>query len=389
MTRPRLAPPDIEYSSNLAQVAYLLLQEGRKDECNPFNFRENLFTGNLELNGTEVTDTDLINATMQLELGFRWRKYPPSLSRVWDAARWVAHERSYHPVQEYLRGLTWDGLPRVGKLFSHYANAVGDDLALLETQSKKVMLGAVARVMQAGCKLDTMPILIGGQGCGKSTFCRVLATRSPWYSDTPIDLKSKDAYQALSGVWIMEIAELKSLQGASAETRKAFLSSQRDRYRPPYGRTFVTRPRQVLFVGTSNRLELHDSTGARRYWPIPVHKPRIDDLTRDIDQLWAEAYTIYASGSSGWHIENPEMLEALKTQAEAYTIADPWQESLIAYASGVDWFTISDFLSYIGISEAAKSHKNTLRVARLCRSLNMKQGRSRSSGKRTRIWKYR
>jgi predicted P-loop ATPase len=389
LSRARLAPPDIEYTNSLAQVAYLLLREGQKGHDNPFNFRLNLFTSNIELNGVEVNDTDLINATMQLELGYRWRKYPPSLSRVWEAARWVAQERGYHPVQEYLTSLEWDKRPRIHRLFGHYADAIGNDLTLLETQSKKVMLGAVARVMQAGCKLDTMPILIGGQGCGKSTFCRILAARSNWYSDTPIDLKNKDAYQALNGVWIMEIAELKSLQGASAETRKAFLSSQRDRYRPPYGRTFVTMPRQVLFIGTSNRLELHDSTGARRYWPIPVHRPRLDDLKNDVDQLWAEAYTLYSAGSSAWHIDNPDMLEALKKQAEAYTVADPWRDSLISYATGIDWFTISDFLSHIGISEAAKNHKNTLRVARLCRSLNMETGRSRSNGKRTRIWRYR
>lgn len=391
MSRPRLTPPDIEYSSSLSQVAYLLLEEGRKDDRNPYNIRLNEFTGEMELNGKEVTDTDIINAAMELEMGFRWRGRSPSVSKIWDAARWVARERAYHPVRDYLESLTWDGVERAAGLLEHYAGAIADESnrELLRTQSRMILLGAVARVMSPGCKLDTMPVLIGGQGCGKSTFCRLLAANHSWFSDTPLRLDTKDAYQALSGCWLMEVAELKSLQGASAETRKAFLTSGSDRFRPPYGRAMVTRPRQVFFIGTSNRLELHDSTGARRYWPIPVRRPRVEDLTRDVGQLWAEALHLYKNTSHAWHITDTRLLEHLQTQAEDYTVADPWLASLEAYAKTVDWFTISEFLTHLGISDASKTHKNTLRAARLCRALDMEQGRSRSSGKRTRIWRFR
>ncbi len=391
MNRRHLAPPDIEYSSKLSQVAYLLLQEGKRaEQGNPFAFRENLFTGCMELGGKEVTECDMINAAMELELRFRWRKYPPSLSKVWDAARWVAAQRPYHPIREYLEGLTWDNKPRMSNLLEQYAGAYIDDdnRTLRQTQSRMLLLGAIARVFQPGCKLDTMPVLIGAQGCGKSTFVRVLATRPEYYSDTPQRLDSKDAYQSLSGVWLYEVAEMRSLQGSSAESVKAFLTSSSDRYRPPYGRVFVTRPRQVMFIGTSNDLELYDRTGARRYWPIPVGRPDIASLQSDVHQLWAEAYATYKSNAHQWHISDAGLLSQLATEAKQYTAQDPWQDALVEYAKGVDSFTIGDFLRHIGVYESSQTHRNVLRVARICRAIGCKQGRSRANGKRSRIWTY-
>jgi putative DNA primase/helicase len=392
MNGRRLAPPDIEYSSKLSQVAYLLLEEGkRKEAANPFAFRQNDFTGCMELNGSEVTECDMINAAMELELRFRWRKYPPSLSKVWDAARWVAAQRPYHPVRDYLRSLSWDGVARVDDLLERYAGAYVDDhnRNLRQTQSRAILLGAIARIFRPGCKLDTMPVLIGGQGCGKSTFVRILATRSEYYSDTPQRLDSKDAYQSLSGVWLYEVAEMRSLQGSSAEATKAFLTSQSDRYRPPYGRVFVTRPRQVMFIGTSNDLELYDRTGARRYWPIPVGRPNLEALRADVHQLWAEAYAVFQSGDHPWHIVDDTLVSQLKTEAERYTSQDPWSDALVEYAKSVDAFTVGDFLRHIGVPESSQTHKNVLRVARICRSLGMESGRSRSNGKRSRIWRFR
>jgi predicted P-loop ATPase len=144
-------------------------------------------------------------------------------------------------------------------------------------------------------------VLVGEQGRMKSMFINRLGMA--WYSDSIGTVQGKEAFEALQGVWILELAELAQLKKAEVEQVKHFISKQEDRYRVAYGRRTENFPRQCIFFGTSNTKGfLRDATGNRRFWPIQIdvaepYKNVADDMHQaEIDQIWAEAVQIYRKG---------------------------------------------------------------------------------------------
>ena len=163
----------------------------------------------------------------------------------------AADDRSYHPVREFLDALPeWDKVPRVDTLLIDYLGA--DDTPYVRAVTRKTLCGAVCRVLSPGCKFDTMLVLNGPQGVGKSTLISRLA--GDWFSDSLnlSDTKDKTAAEKLQGYWIMEIGELAGLKKAEVETLRSFLSRQNDIYRASFGRRATPHLRQCVFFGTTN-----------------------------------------------------------------------------------------------------------------------------------------
>ena len=179
---------------------------------------------------------------------------PESVNNV--AIDTVARSNGYHPVRDYLNGLTWDGMPRVegwlteylGVQQSNYACAVG----------RNWLVSAVARVMQPGCKADAAIIFEGLEGLGKSSAMKIMG--DPWFSDDIADIGDKDACMQMRGKWIIEIAELDAMGKAEVTRVRAFLSRQVDNYRPPYGRKTMDVPRQCIFGGSRTRAPICRTT---------------------------------------------------------------------------------------------------------------------------------
>ena len=217
-----------------------------------------------------------------------------------DALQEVTQANKFHPVREYLTGLTWDGECRVDTLFIDYIGA--EDTEYIGAVTRKWMCGAVARVMVPGIKFDTAIVLYGSQGLGKSLILERLGRK--WFNNSLVDIKTKDALEQIQGSWINELAELAPTYKNDNEIVKAFISRTSDRFRSPYGRRTEEYPRQCVFAGSTNNLMfLKDRTGNRRFWPITGDKDRKTknawDITQDdIDQLWAEAYYYWSNGES-------------------------------------------------------------------------------------------
>lgn len=250
-------------------------------------------------------------------------------NKLRDAFVCLRMKNSRHPVREFLDGLQWDQYERLDSLFIDYFGA--EDCAYTRDVTRKALIGAVARVMQPGIKMDNMLVLVGTQGAGKSSFIAKLGT--PWYGNFKADLRHiKEAMEQLQGAWIIEMGELSSFKRSEIEIIKNFISDPSDRYRAPWGRRLQDYPRQCIFIGTTNQEDfLNDATGDRRFWPLllEVQAATGDPFkikNSEIEQIWAEAYKAYLDNES-FHL-SPEMEKLAKLAKEKHTEED-FREGLI------------------------------------------------------------
>ncbi|PAL23592.1 VapE domain-containing protein [Sphingopyxis sp. GW247-27LB] len=205
----------------------------------------------------------------------------------------AADNNPFHPIKEYLESVEWDGVPRAERLFIDYLgttdNAYNRDIARL------MLIAAVTRIYEPGHKFDFAVIIEGLQGKRKSTFIQTLG-RS-WFAELDGDFHDqKQMVELMQGAWIMEIPELSGFNRGDVRSIKAFISRQKDRVRLAYARRAGEYPRQCIFIGSTNDREyLKDDTGGRRFWPVMCAVSEIDisALEANLDQIWAEAVTLY------------------------------------------------------------------------------------------------
>ena len=262
---------------------------------------------------------DSDNAALKVYLSNKYGIYSPTKTK--DAILAVAAERSYHPIKEYLDHLPeWDGIDRVETLLIDYFNAT--DNSYTRAVTRKMMVAAVARIYHPGTKFDSVLILNGPQGIGKSTFFAKLA--GDWFSDslTLTDMKDKAGPEKLQGYWILELGELAGMRKTDVEVVKSFISRSDDKYRASYGVNVESHPRQCIIVGSTNAESgfLRDITGNRRFWPVRISgdgKRKAWQMSvYDVEQIWAETLVLYAKGEK-LYLEGSDVELATNEQADA------------------------------------------------------------------------
>ena len=239
--------------------------------------------------------------------------------------------QAFNPVTNYLNGLAWDGIPRLDTLFIDYLGA--DDTPYTRAVTRKSFVAAVARAYDPGVKYDTMPVLSGPTGGGKSTLLDVMG--GIWFTDSIKSFEGKEAAEMLQGAWLVEIAELHAFEKSGVERIKQFISARGDRFRAAYGRRAVTHMRTCVFFGTTNlRHFLKDPTGGRRFWPVYAwdrkpSKSALLDLPQERDQAWAEAVARWKAGER--LVLDGKAAEEAKELQEFAREAHPWEDMIRSF----------------------------------------------------------
>ncbi len=238
-----------------------------------------------------------------------------------------ARKNSYDPLKEWLMGLEWDGVKRLQSFFTDYCDSphtFEDGTSALPYYSKigpKWFLGAVARAIDPGHLVKAILVLEGKQNAKKSALLRALAGAG-YFSDSLVNIASKESTMLISRMWFIELAELAFMKGVSSNDIKNFISRVEDYIRPPYGAVLEAFLRRAILIGTTNdEVYLEDHTGNVRYWPVRVGLIDTDKVLEDRDQLWAEAVQLYLNGEQWWL--QPDDVQMVEAQTKHRLPEDP------------------------------------------------------------------
>ena len=316
----------------------------------------------------DADDAQLISYVDENYGTFSQRNFDIAVAKVTD-------DRSYHPIREFLQALPeWDKIERVDTLLIDYLGAA--DNRYVRAVTRKTLCAAACRVLNPGCKFDTMLVLNGSQGIGKSTLIAKLG--GEWFSDSLSlnDTKDKTAAEKLQGYWILEIGELAGLRKAEVETLRSFLSRQNDIYRASFGKRTTPHPRQCVFFGTTNAESgyLRDTTGNRRFWPVKTlgggSKRSWDVTQEDVLQIWAEVMHYVKAGEKLYldpeveALAKAEQREAMESDEREGLVREYLEALLPDNWDDMDTFERRNFLDGTGKADIGK--KGTIRRTQVC-----------------------
>lgn len=253
-----------------------------------------------------------------------------AVARVNSILAEIAQENKYHPMEDWLNTLKWDGVSRIPALADTVTT--GNDLwpVYLRKWLIQVVEGVCGWRETQERSLPHVLVLVGGQGVGKSHWLAALG--GAWFKgEAELHLSTPSGKDHQIAVLRFPMAELAELDGifrkADVATMKAFISRGVDEVRAPYERRALVRPRMTSFCGSVNEAEfLNDTSGSRRFWPVSVDA--IDwDFEMDWAQLWAEAFELWVGGAS-YNLTAEEDEQRASTAIKAHTLLSSEAEKI-------------------------------------------------------------
>ncbi|HEY9804785.1 MAG TPA: VapE domain-containing protein, partial [Leptolyngbyaceae cyanobacterium] len=350
--------------------------------------RYNTLKKRVELHGRDLkADKVRLYAARQFDIDI-------STNDVLSIVRDLAELESYSPVLEYLDECAakfpdtdpsfLDGLAK---------QYFGSDNPTHAIYFKKFLVSAVARARRPGCKVDTVFMLVSPkQGVYKSTFFRLLFGEGFFSDQLGGDISDKDEKMKMHRFWCLEWSEFEAVyKRKDIATLKNFITSVEDTFRAPYDREPETYLRPCVFVGTSNEQEiLHDPTGDRRFWivPVTVDKIPVRQVLKDRDKIWASANALYQSGFQ-WRLTDEEELARAELN-KAYQGTDYWDEiieQLFLDSQPTNWISTESIIKRLGFENARQLDAGSqARLTKTMTRLGFEKKILRINGSQKRGW---
>lgn len=329
---------------------------------------------------------DYESVNMRLWLS-KEKRFDMSRELIGQGALAAALKNEVHPLRDWLLSIKWDGKPRIERWLLEVAGAVGHE-GLIRALSKVTLLQAVARVLDPGHQVDSVLVLEGPQGIGKSKLVQALG--GEFYSNFNLDPKNKDTFLSMFGKWIIEMSEMDVTRKVDANTLKTFITTRVDNLRLPYATEAQDYPRQCIFIGTVNKDAmgeyLYDTTGNRRFFPVEIRLVN-DALLRNIrEQLFAEAVFRFQKGEPTY-IRDNKLLEVAKREQKMRQATDPWDNTIASYVREEQpWFLSTSYVwRFILKGDEIKLKRNDQRrIADILRDLGYVHKHTRVNNKPTR-----
>lgn len=309
-----------------------------------------------------------------------------------DAVVLVARSRQFDTAQHWLDSLKWDGVPRIERFFPDYFGVA--DSAYSRAVSLYVWTALAGRVIQPGVQADMVPVLVGGQGVGKSTGVKALVPDSEFYAEIDIAARDADQSRLMRGKLVGEISELRNWNKIEKEAIKAFVTRTTEEWVEKYDRFTTVMPRRLVFIATTNQSEfLDDDTGNRRWLPMVVGKVDVAAVRRDCLQLWAEGAEMFRLVGVDWSAER------MAGEAhEEHSVNDVWVEAIRRYLDTPDQEdgTTPAMRNAVRVSEILQhalqfdlkhvKKADEMRTASALRQLGFVSKKIRVGGEQTRVW---
>lgn len=319
-----------------------------------------------------------------------------STDQVFKIVDSVARIDSFHPVKRYFDTLPPPELKADGEpsIFDDLATRLfGDHEPLAQELLRRFCIAAVRRVLEPGCQVDTMLILYGKQGKGKSRIIRELFGVDWVNAQMPSLDKESEASMRLASCWVNDFGELNAMLRVSLEVSKDFITRPVDRYRRPYGRGLTIKPRQCVFVGsTDNEEYLSDPAGARRFWPIICGRMAKPAEVRKLrNEIWSAAVMLAKRDESQerHYIDeelDPVWYDLLIHRWGHHYDDEGWTDAIVEFCEGKEDVLTNDVYRFAVMQDDPKwlqtySRTNKIRVKNVLRACGFRQGQRRIDGK--------
>lgn len=314
-----------------------------------------------------------------------------------DSVLLVATEQVMDTAIEWLdqRVPAWDGVDRVSTFWSRYFGAA--DTPYTRAVSVYTWSALAGRVLDPGCKVDMVPVLIAGEGSGKTSGVAALVPSEKFFAQLRFDMKDDDLARRMRGTLVGELAELRGLHTKDREAILDWITRRHERWTPKFKEFDTSFPRRLLMIGTTNEEQFLDDTGAedRRWLPLRVGNTDMAALDADREQIWAQGRELFKEQGIAWR----GAYELAREVRGEHRLEDPWASTVWqwlcrdgmdesgAAVRGLQGVRSSDILvGALGLQAGRVSKADEMRLGRVMKALGFERRVVREKRATVRVW---
>ena len=275
-----------------------------------------------------------------------------------DIRRYVNSDdiERYDPMNDFLEHLPqWDGKDRVTPLAHRIPTQWQEFPYLFNIWMRSMVAMWLGKGQLTGNAL--VPLLIGRQGCGKSSFCRILLPRElqDYYNDRINFKNEQDLNLGLSSFGLINLDEFDKITQRQQIVLKYLVSTADLKYRPPYGKAYTSNRRYASFIGTTNdQTPLTDPSGSRRFLCVSIDGDIDFETPVDHTQLYAQLMFEIRHGERYWLSKDEE--RALMEHNLAYQRLNGLGEMLMSLIAKPRSVEDGEWMSLKDLSALLKTH---------------------------------